>query len=135
MWYVDIVLALVVAAVMTAVFLGVSRRWAWRLAIVLFLAVMLGAWAGGLWIRPAGPSLYGIFWLPPVFIGVLVALLLVTSYQEPRKNQPDDGGETVALVSDDRSDSRWPVPLELESTAGVILILFLLIAVLLGYAV
>jgi hypothetical protein len=46
----------------------------------------LGAWAGGLWITPFGPTWFGISWLPFLMIAFFLALLLAaaTPTQRPR---------------------------------------------------
>lgn len=38
--------------------------------------IFLGKWAGGIWIRPVGPALWGIKWLSFLLAGLLLALLL-----------------------------------------------------------
>lgn len=43
--------------------------------LMLFLLIL----AGGLWIRPFGPTFYGVFWLPLVIVGLFAGLFLYHS--------------------------------------------------------
>lgn len=81
----DLLFALIVALVLTVLFVGVLRRpgrgegWLWFFAIVL-----LASWAGGVWARPVGPAVWGYFWVPFVFVGLSVAVLLAASAPRER---------------------------------------------------
>jgi hypothetical protein len=44
--------------------------------LVFMVIIMLMSWAGGVWMRPIGPAAGGIYWLPFVLTGLLVALLI-----------------------------------------------------------
>jgi hypothetical protein len=52
--------------------------------VFLFIIMLFAVWAGGGWMRPFGPSLWGIAWLPFVLIGLLVALAILT-FTPPRR--------------------------------------------------
>lgn len=43
----------------------------------LFLILLPLIWAGGLWLSPMGPEVSGSYWLPPLLVGLLVALLVL----------------------------------------------------------
>jgi uncharacterized membrane protein len=74
---VDLLFALVMALLFTMVFaVGFRRPGPWSSVLVFFLVVFLAAWAGGLWVSPAGPVFLGIYWLPILLLSFLVALLL-----------------------------------------------------------
>ncbi|MBD3288791.1 hypothetical protein GF337_08320 [candidate division KSB1 bacterium] len=45
--------------------------------IFLFLILLFGIWAGGVWITPFGSQISGIYWAPFVIIGFLLVLVLV----------------------------------------------------------
>ena len=47
----------------------------WTFFIILLLAVL----AAHLWVRPIGPSYQGIYWIPPIAAGFLVASILAAS--------------------------------------------------------
>jgi hypothetical protein len=73
----DVLMALAVALLVTLIFSAVLRtRGPWASAPVFFVLVFLASWAGGLWITPFGPPVFGIYWLPFLAVGALCALLL-----------------------------------------------------------
>lgn len=56
--------------------------------LCVFLIIFLGSWAGGVWVRPFGPLLWGIHWLPFLSSGLIVALLFaVSAPQKPPRNR------------------------------------------------
>jgi len=74
----DLILALILGAVLTAVFaFGFRRRGSGASVLLFFLLVFLGTWAASLWIGPVGPTLLGLYWLPPLMVGLVIALLLL----------------------------------------------------------
>jgi len=83
----DFVFALIVALFLTyffVVLLGLRGPW---LGYFGFLAVLfLAIWAAVLWIRRAGPFAYGLYWVPAVVTGLVVALLLAAA-GPPRKGK------------------------------------------------
>ena len=61
MFLVDLLFALVVALVLTAIFAAVFRTTGpWNVWWIFALVVFLAAWAGGLWL-PFGPPLFGVY--------------------------------------------------------------------------
>lgn len=77
---VDFFFALGIAALVTALFAaGLGRRGPWASSPLFFVLVFLAAWAGGVWITPVGPPLWGFYWLPFVIVAVLFALLLAAA--------------------------------------------------------
>jgi hypothetical protein len=77
MWVGDVLFALFVALLLTAIFAGGFRRSGpWTGFIVFFIIIFLASWAGGIWIGPIGSAVFGIFWIPFVFAGLIFALLL-----------------------------------------------------------
>lgn len=44
--------------------------------LFVFLLFFLFAWAGGAWIGPLGPALFGVYWLPGLIVTLLVFLLI-----------------------------------------------------------
>ncbi|MFW6236094.1 MAG: hypothetical protein ACOC24_04850 [Desulfovibrionales bacterium] len=70
-------LALVVAGTLSLVlvlWIGKDRAWAGFLGFLVIILLM--SWAGGLWIRPVGPAVGGLYWVPFVLTGLLVALMI-----------------------------------------------------------
>ncbi len=80
MFFIDILFALAVALLLTALFdRGFRNRGPWTSLWVFFLLIFLASWAGGLWVTPVGPPLFGIYWLPFVFVGIIFALLIAAA--------------------------------------------------------
>jgi hypothetical protein len=70
-------IALGVAAVLSFILVQMfGRERAWAGFLVFMVVIMLMSWAGGVWMQPIGPAAGGIYWLPFVLTGVLVALLI-----------------------------------------------------------
>jgi hypothetical protein len=79
----DIAMALVVVAVCSAVVIAIVGRdgyaaGGWPTAIVVFGMFFLVVWAGGVWLTPLGPDLFGgaAAWIPFVIIGFFGALFV-----------------------------------------------------------
>ena len=77
--------AAVVAVLLTLAFAGACRRCGpWENALWFFIIVLLVAWVGGVWIEPVGPPLWGVYWIPFLGMGLLIALLLAAATPAPR---------------------------------------------------
>lgn len=77
MFFLDLLFALVIAILLTALFGLLFRRMAMGTGLLLFFLVLfLASWAGGVWLTPFGPPLFGVSWLSFLFIGLFVALIL-----------------------------------------------------------
>jgi hypothetical protein len=83
MSWLALALALSISLVLTFVFAaalrGELRRRPLELggaALAFFVVVLLATWAGGVWLAPFGPQVWGISWLSFLLIGVVVALML-----------------------------------------------------------
>ena len=86
MVYVHFVFALFFAVLLSAIFaLGFSRKGPWESAFLFFLLLFLISWAGGAWLAPFGPQIWGEYWLPFLLVSVVIALLLAAPvpHQEP----------------------------------------------------
>jgi hypothetical protein len=95
MFLVDLLLALAVALLLTAIFAGGFRnRGPWDAWWVFLLVVFLATWAGGLWFAPFGPTVFEVAWLPFLFVGLIVALLLAAVV--PPARPPRTYGEAIA---------------------------------------
>jgi len=90
-----------------------------------FLLVFLLTYAGSLWIRPFGPSLYGVFWLPILFVSILAGLFIYRS--APRNSRKQHSREETLQMLEDNEKRK-----QLEQVTYVTLdILFWLIISLL----
>jgi hypothetical protein len=106
----DLLFAAIVALLLTFVFAGACRRCGpWESALWFFVIVLLVTWVGGVWAEPVGPPLWGIYWVPFLGMGLLVALLLAAATPTPRpperlpeaKEQPttDTGAPSAAVTT------------------------------------
>lgn len=80
MLFLELIAALFVALILSGVFALATRRGRRKTGFFwLFLIIFLATWAGGIWIRPFGPILWGIHWLAFLLIGLVMALVLALS--------------------------------------------------------
>jgi hypothetical protein len=89
MFFGGFVIALVIALILTLIF-GVGfggRGWGTGL-LIFFIVLFLGTWAGGLWVAPHGPPLWGAAWITFLIVGVFIALLLAALMPPSRKPEP-----------------------------------------------
>ncbi|HVX15409.1 MAG TPA: hypothetical protein VHC22_29740 [Pirellulales bacterium] len=81
MVWIHVLFAVAVAIAFTAILFAIGRgnayeRGGWATALVLFGILFLTSWAGGIWLSPIGPQLFGAAWLPFLLMGFVVALLI-----------------------------------------------------------
>lgn len=129
MFFIDLLLALVIALVIGAVFtLGFRREFPGPGLLIFLLVLFLLTWAGGVWITPFGPTLWGSFWLPFLLVAIIVALVL-TAFPPPGRER-----STVKLVSEEEQAATETEAAALNVFFWV-LIAILGIVILLGYLV
>jgi hypothetical protein len=77
-FYIHLVFALLTALILSAIFgMGFRRTGPWASIVIFFVLIFLISWAGGVWLTPTGPPLWGAYWLPFLLVGLMAALLLV----------------------------------------------------------
>ena len=77
MFLAELLFALGVAILFTVIFtMGLKRPGPWPVWWAFFLIIFLAAWAGSLWITPAGPVVVGVYWLPVIMVSFIIAVLL-----------------------------------------------------------
>jgi hypothetical protein len=92
----ELLIVLFISFFLSALFVLATRREGRRTGLVwIFLIIFSATWAGGIWIRPFGPSLFGIHWLKFLFAGMIFALFLAVSV--PRV-PPRDRHETLNML-------------------------------------
>jgi hypothetical protein len=80
MFFVDAFVALLVAVILSAIFIrGFRRQGPWASYLIFFIVVFLAAWAGGVWVSPGGLEPWGPYWLPFLLVGLIFGLLLAAS--------------------------------------------------------
>jgi hypothetical protein len=89
MFALELLLALIIAIVLSVLFALATRRGFQRPGFLwFFLVIFLATWTGGVWIRPFGPTLFGIHWLPFVLAGLVFSLfLIISSPGQPPKSR------------------------------------------------
>lgn len=74
-----------------------SSAAAWGVILFLFVILFLGIWAGGVWIEPFGPEAWGVAWLPFLFVGLILALV-VAAAAPPVRRTPTTGRAATRQV-------------------------------------
>lgn len=86
---VHIVSSIVIAAFLSLILIGLFRRRGPGPCagfFFVFSTLFLAVWAGGIWLLPVGPPLWGESWLGFVLVGLVFALLLAVAL--PSRKQP-----------------------------------------------
>lgn len=97
-----IILAIVFAVIFSALLVAPARRKGpgpGEGFLFFFLILFLFIWAGGAWITPFGPVMWGAPWLSFLLIAVLIAVLVgaLTETPRPRSDQEKETREEVAV--------------------------------------
>ena len=122
MLFLELFAALTVALVLSALFaLATWRRGARKGLFWLFFILFLATWAGGVWMRPFGPMLWGIHWLTFLLVGALVALILAAARSSPK---PQGRQETIEMLE------RMKQEREVEQITWVTLTIFFWVLVI-----
>jgi hypothetical protein len=122
----DVLVALAVAVLVTALFMAVyGSAGPWPSFWVFFAVVLLASLAAGLWARPFGPALWGVHWAPFLVAGVLVALVIAAASppRGARRRPPGRASAPVEVRTEDLGAER--------STLAVGTFLWALVAILL----
>lgn len=80
----EFIIAAIFGMIFSALFALLLRRRIRRIGYwwLLLLYVMI-IWAGGIWLKPFGPTLFGIQWMPFLVIGI--AFSLIVAFFSPRR--------------------------------------------------
>lgn len=115
-----------IALIITIFFFFVLRvRGPWGSTWTFFLVILLAILAADVWINPIGPYFADTYWLPPLAVGIFIAILLAATTPSPTmRNRVEQEKNEIA-----------------EENPGVIalgtffwfLLIFLLVLVVLGY--
>jgi len=81
-FFLELIVALIVAILVIPIIVPAVLRVSQRTHLVWpFLIIFLGSWAGGIWVKPFGPSFQGVYWLSFFLAGLIIALILAVSAQ------------------------------------------------------
>lgn len=95
---VHFVIALILALLLTLLITrGFRRRGPWPAVWPLLVLILLASWAGGMWIQPFGPVIWGVSLLPFAIVAGLVALFFVAIPRQP--HEQDEGDDRLVLVT------------------------------------
>jgi len=65
--------------------------------LFVFLLFFFFAWAGGIWVGPFGPPLFGLYWLPGLIVTLLIFLLIAAlASSRPPKSTAEAKAEIEA---------------------------------------
>jgi len=73
----SLVFAVALALVLTVLFIAFRSRGPWGAIWTVFLFLFLAMWASELYVMPLGPVRWGVAWVPIIFSGVLLTILLI----------------------------------------------------------
>jgi hypothetical protein len=124
----------IIAVILTGLYMLATREAGRRTGLIwLFLIIFLATWAGGIWLRPFGPTVWGIHWIVFLLAGFIIVLFLFIFI--PRK-APRGRRETLDMLE------RIEEEKELEKVAYITLSMFfwillsaLVIAIILRYTI
>jgi hypothetical protein len=105
MFLIDLLVAIVIALIFASILSsssrkrGVHRAGAWPIFVFFFLLMLFATWAGGVWLVPFGPLIWGAYWSPFVVVGIIVWLLIAAiAWEPPRRLQK------VESIAQDQQD-------------------------------
>ena len=108
--------AFIIALILTGLYMLLTRGAGRRTGLIwLFMIIFLATWAGGIWLQPFGPTVWGIHWLSFLLVGVVIFLLLVIVF--PKKT-PRGRYETLDMLDRIEQDK------ELKEVAYITLSIF-----------
>jgi uncharacterized membrane protein len=77
MFLVDLLLAFLIAAVLTGIMgFGLRRSPGWGGILVFFVLILLIAWLASLWVTPIEPTVHGTNWVPMIIAGIVAVLFI-----------------------------------------------------------
>jgi hypothetical protein len=106
MWILDVGFAILVAGLLALLVRSITHRQrpadepAWPGLAFLVVILFFITWAGGIWLRPLGPVLWYVYWVPFVAVGIVAALILIAS--TPR-SQPRNRREALQAREEERA--------------------------------
>ena len=104
-----------------------SQEEMWTGTFPIVLLIFLAIWAGGLWITPVGPTLWGVAWLPLFFVGLIMALFWASIGVSANATQlrPTRPAQGPGLQATDRNERHA------QAAAGILSIFFWALLVIL----
>jgi hypothetical protein len=95
----------------------------WNNLVLFFIVIFLSTWAGGIWLYPFGPYLWGITWLPFMLVALFITVLLISV-------TPPKEGTTVELVDQNKKEAEKKMIKKSVSAFLVVIIIALVVAII-----
>lgn len=77
MIFIQVLIALVIAIIITLIFyIPFKIKGPWQNFWSFFIIIFFGNLAAGTLVETIGSSIYGFYWIPGIFMGLIIALLL-----------------------------------------------------------
>ena len=85
----EFLFSLVIALILGTIFIFIIHKKATCSGVFcVFFFLFLVTWAGGIWLKPFGPTWKEIYWLPYLLVGLFfVLLLMVFTPKRPPRNR------------------------------------------------
>lgn len=77
--FIDLAAALITALLVGLFFVSCRRCGPWRGLGWFFMLLFLFTWAGGAWLGPHGPRVWGVYWMPYVTMALIFVLLIAAA--------------------------------------------------------
>jgi hypothetical protein len=96
---VELFFAVLVALVLSWLLVAVlgwqrpAREGTWASIMLVFVLLFLFIWAGGVWVSPFGPALWGAYFLPFLVVGLALTLLFAAVIPPRRPRTPREAIE------------------------------------------
>lgn len=130
------IFAIIIAIVVTAIFsYGFKNTGPWGNIWVFFAIIFLVALVAGEWTTPVGPAIYGIYWIPVMFITLVIAFIIAASTPTPGGMRPF---RRKRKIDSNNIENENDINPEAETTAAIsvfvyVIIILLIIAAIAGW--
>jgi multisubunit Na+/H+ antiporter MnhB subunit len=79
--------------------LALGTRGPWNSFFWFFFVIFLFSWGGGVWITPFGPTGWGVAWMPFLFMGFFVTLLLLAATPRSARERRAAKGKAIETTN------------------------------------
>lgn len=106
----DVIIVILLSLVLTGVVTyELKRSGTYKPGVIFlfFLLILLGIWAGGVWIVPIGPPIMGVYWVSFTAVGIFLTILIMSMLSRDRRKREaisdmdQAEGESIAVLSMD----------------------------------
>ncbi|MFW5733797.1 MAG: hypothetical protein ACOCWR_01940 [Oceanidesulfovibrio sp.] len=104
MFFIHFLIALIMALAVMLVTRGFRRRGPWPAMWPLVVIILLTSWAGGMWITPVGPTLWGAPLLPFAAAAILIALFFAALPKRPQEKIREEETQVELVTSEEQHE-------------------------------